>query len=186
MSGFFTDARCQVAGSTREPGEPVIAAATENGSVWYAWTAPADGQVLIMLGADSSSAGLYQGSSLTALASVAVSPLGAARQLVARVAAGTTYRIALEGSARWPSEFTLNLLLLPDPRGTLTGSVLEDEWFLMQGTDFPAGVRVLEVSTDLRTWAPVQTNADPEVHFRAPIDLAVSHRFYRVVTHSGP
>lgn len=186
LSGLFTDARCQVAGASREPGEPAIAAAAENGSAWYAWTAPADGQVLVMLGADYISAGLYEGTSVAALTPVAVSPVGAARQLVARVAAGTTYYLAVEASARWPNEFTLNLLLLPDPRGTLTASVGEDGWFLMQGLDFPAGVQVLEVSGDLRTWTPVQTNTAPAFDFREPIDRGVPQRFYRLVTHPSP
>lgn len=186
MSGFFTEARCQLAGATREPGEPVIALATENGSVWYAWTALADGQVIIMLGADYISAGLYKGSSLTTLTPMAVSPVGAARQLVARIAAGTTYYLVVEASARWPNEFTLNLLLLLDPRGTLAAAIGEDGWILLKSTDFPTGVQVLEGSTDLRTWSPVQTNAAPAFKFRELIDLGVPHRYYRVMTHAGP
>jgi hypothetical protein len=151
-----------------------------------ALTAPADGRVLITTDADRASAGLYQGSSLGSLTRLAASPVDAARQLVAPVVAGATYYLTIESDARWPGTFSLDLLLLPDPQGTLAASIGEDGAFSIQGFGFPAVVRVLEMSTDLRAWVPVQTSAEGGVNFREPIERTVPHRFYRVVTRSGP
>jgi hypothetical protein len=186
LAGFFTETHGRLGGATREPGEPVIASTTQNGSVWYRWTAPADGQVIIMMNLDYLSAGLYQGDSVAGLTPLAVSSIGTARQLIAPVVGGTTYYLSLEGSAQWPNEFGVNLLLLPGAQGTLAAGLSADGSFGIQGFDFPNGLHVLEVSSDLRSWTPIQTNAAPAVNFSELIDRAVPHRFYRVVTHSGP
>ena len=120
------------------------------------------------------------------LTPLVVTGIGTARQLVATVVGGATYYLSLEGSAQWPNEFEVNLLFLPDAQGTLAAGLSADGSLAIQGSDFPVGVRVLEVSADLRTWAPVQTNAAPAFIFREPIHLGVSHRFYRVVTQFEP
>lgn len=185
LSGFFPETHGRLGGATREPGEPVIATASDNGSVWYAWIAPAHGRVLITTDADHVSAGLYQGNSLGSLTRLAGSPVDAARQLVAPVVGGTTYYLGIEGSARWPRAFSLDLLLLPDPRGTLTASIGEDGALSIQGFGFPAVVPVLEMSTDLRAWVPVQTGAEGGVNFREPIERTVPQRFYRVAAQCG-
>jgi hypothetical protein len=185
LAGFFTEARGRLGGATHEPGEPVIAPAAQNGSVWYRWTAPADGQVIIMTDLDSLSAGLYQGDTVAGLTPLAVSSIGTARQLVAPVVGGATYYLSLEGAAQWPNEFGVDLLLLPDAQGTLAAGLSADGSVAIQGFDFPNGLHVLEVSSDLRSWTPIQTNAAPGVNFSELIDRAVLQRFYRVVTHYG-
>ncbi len=185
LAGFFTETHGRLGGATREPGEPVIASTTQNGSVWYRWTAPADGQVIIMMNLESLSAGLYQSDTVAGLTTLAVSSIGTARQLVATVVGGATYYLSLEGSAQWPNEFGVILLLLPAPQGTLAAGLSADGSFAIQGFEFPAGIHVLEASTDLRRWTPIQTNAAPGIHFSEPIDRAVPQRFYRVVTHYG-
>lgn len=186
LTGFFTDARGRLGGTTREPGEPIIAPAAENGSAWYAWTAPADGVVMVMLDLEYMTAGVYQGTRVGALTPLVTSGNGTVRQIVARVFGGTTYYLGLEGSARWPNEFELNLLLLPDAHGILTAGVGQDGLFSIGAPGSSAGLHVLEVSTDLRTWMPVQTNAVVADHFRERLDREVPHRFYRVVTYSSP
>jgi hypothetical protein len=83
--------------ATKEPEEPAHGGDPGGASVWYAWTAPSSGTYgLAGCGRFTSLLGVYTGDSLTTLNSV----IGAAPcdgLVLLRAAAGTTYRIAVDG-----------------------------------------------------------------------------------------
>ncbi len=126
--------------ATAESGEPSHAGVSGPArSVWCAWTAPADGTVAI----DTSGSGfdtalaVYTGASLAGLSVIAASDNISASVSQSRVvfaaAAGTTYKIAIDGKAgasgpyvvSWAltgSATTLAAAVLPTSRSVLTGT----------------------------------------------------------------
>ncbi len=96
-------------GATRETGEPGHATCpgpdpgcNGSASIWYAWTAPANGTLTIntALSSFDTLLALYTGSAVTGLTRIADNDdfWGTGRSLVsAPVTAGTTYRIAVDG-----------------------------------------------------------------------------------------
>lgn len=118
-------------GATREPGEPVHAGISSSNSIWYSWTAPASGGVVIEAAAGFDFASpllaVYTGANLAALTNVAFnfapfsgsgSPLNKARVVFTAVA-GQTYQFTVDGA---PTAFfenqgtvTLTLTLTPPP-----------------------------------------------------------------------
>jgi subtilisin len=87
--------------ATAEPGEPAHAGIPAMASVWYRWTAPAHGAVEIeTCGSDFDTVlAVYTGSALDALTPVASNDdtCGLQSQVQFNAAAGTTYRIAVDG-----------------------------------------------------------------------------------------
>jgi hypothetical protein len=105
-------------GASREPGEPRHAAKDGEGSVWFRWTAPADGLVELDT-ADSSFDTLlavYTGESLEALELVAEDDDSGPAQ-TSRVTfpatAGVDYRIAVAGYQTAAGAIVLALRLAP-------------------------------------------------------------------------
>ena len=88
--------------------------------------------------------------------------------------------------ARTQLSYPLSLLLLPDPQGTVTATIAADGSLSIRAAGLPAGIRVLQTSTDLQTWTAVQSTADQTPVFREVLDRGVPQRFYRLVTHTGP
>jgi hypothetical protein len=92
-------------GATKEPLEPNHAGNPGGHSVWYSWTAPADGQYgFVTLNSDFDTLlAVYEGASLDALTEVASSEDAGdgsrASMLSFRAAAGVVYRIAIDGFA---------------------------------------------------------------------------------------
>ncbi len=98
------DDRIVTIGATKEPGEPNHAGNTGGRSVWFLWTAPADGQCAFdTLGSSFDTLlGVYTGSSVDTLTLVAenddTGTEGEYGSMVSfTVTAGTEYRIAVDG-----------------------------------------------------------------------------------------
>ena len=90
-------------GATSEPGEPHHAGNPGGASLWYSWEAPASGPVVFETCGTTLDTllGAYTGSSLGSLTPVAsnddVAECGYASRIRFIAAAGTTYRIAVDG-----------------------------------------------------------------------------------------
>jgi len=122
-------------GATREPGEPLPGGILCSNSIWYSWTAPASGGVVVQVAGDFDFASpllaIYSGNSLATLTNVAFnfapftgsgSPLNKARVVFTAVQ-GRTYQIAVDGV---PTPFfenqgslTFTLALTPPPANDL-------------------------------------------------------------------
>src|SRR5919109_710083 len=89
-------------GATREAGEPVHGPDSGGHSVWYSWTAPLTGNAVIeTCGSEFDTLlAVYTGDVLTALSRVAEDDdrCGVSSRVLFRAQAGTTYRIAIDGS----------------------------------------------------------------------------------------
>jgi hypothetical protein len=101
-------------GATQEPCEPTHENNYYDPSVWYEWTAPADGRVKLEVTGELSNAliGVYTGADLCALARVTTTRFGGQRSFNAQ--AGVTYRIAVDGPWGRQNSFRLDLEQ-PDP-----------------------------------------------------------------------
>jgi hypothetical protein len=92
-------------GASQQAGEPNVARVSGGHSVWWTWTAPASGTVVVTTrGSDfDTTLGVFRGASVNALTSIAVNDDEAllAGVLTSRVSfsavAGTTYRLAVDG-----------------------------------------------------------------------------------------
>jgi fibronectin type 3 domain-containing protein len=123
ISGSLSSSNVGATLDINEPG----ASATLNESVWYTWTAPADGEVVFMLTSAASRGWLsvYTGSDITSLDQLGNEFGGSLETVVITAAPGTTYRIQV-GTANGvaPSSFVLQWALqalAPDPP-TLTAA----------------------------------------------------------------
>ncbi|MCC5624969.1 calcium-binding protein [Nostoc sp. CHAB 5715] len=108
-------------GATGEPGEPNHAGVkfgNDVNSVWYNWTAPASGQVVIdTFGSNyDTSLAAYQGSSVNNLTTIAGNDdtSGLQSQVVFTAVAGQTYQIAVDGFRSRQGSINLNLNLAPN------------------------------------------------------------------------
>lgn len=101
LTGEFTTSRGSSHLATREPSEPAHGA-TGNGSLWWSWTAPRDGNVSIETtgSAVDTTLGVYTGTSLASLTSVASNDDQSGTVNTSKVSfattAGTTYQIAID------------------------------------------------------------------------------------------
>ena len=121
--------------ATREPGEPLHGGVSGTNSLWYSWTAPASGGVVVQAIGGSQFASpilaVYTGTDLTTLTNVAFNfspfannqfPLNKARVAFTAVA-GQTYQVAVDGlpTASYESQgnLTFTLTLTPPPANDL-------------------------------------------------------------------
>ena len=91
-------------GATRQAGETNHAGVFGSNSIWFSWTAPLSGEVIMQtIGSGFDTLlGIYTGSSVSALALVAADDNSAgsgASRVTFSAVAGTTYRIAIDGPA---------------------------------------------------------------------------------------
>lgn len=90
-------------GATRQSGEPAHGTAPQGRSVWWTWTAPADGPVTISTTNSQFDTilGVYTGTSVDALSLVAenddIDPGRRQSSVTFQAAAGVVYRIAVDG-----------------------------------------------------------------------------------------
>ncbi|MEN3342249.1 MAG: hypothetical protein V7644_1653 [Actinomycetota bacterium] len=103
LDGDWGTVSGSTAGATREEGEPAHAGNAGGGSVWYVWTPAQSGTATIdTVGSGFDTLlGVYTGTSVAALTLVASdddSGGNLASKLTFTAAAGTTYRIAVDGS----------------------------------------------------------------------------------------
>jgi hypothetical protein len=116
LSGSSAIMEGAMAGSTREPSEPVHAGDSTHGTLWWTWTAPTDGIVEI---ADlpgfpvytmAQVVAVYEGNSLDALQPITSDPSVWYQEAFFRAVAGHTYQIAVttgvDGS--YSAELSLN------------------------------------------------------------------------------
>jgi hypothetical protein len=120
-------------GATGEDGEPAAHGGTAGASVWYSWTAPADGRARLTLDSSdfAASLGVYTGDSVDSLTEVASGWSYTFRTF--GVKEGVTYRIAVHGGAAAArGEFGISLVMDEPPANDdfahasgLTGQVAE-------------------------------------------------------------
>jgi M6 family metalloprotease-like protein len=89
-------------GATKQPGEPTVAGDSGGASIWYRFTAPADGELhLSTRGSELDTLlGVYRGTSVSSLTTVAEDDdggVGASSAVTAPVERGRTYRVAIDG-----------------------------------------------------------------------------------------
>ena len=103
--------------ATTEPGEPQLSYYGSSASVWYTWTAPADGGVAIDTAGSGFDTvlGVYTGNAVNALTHVTsnndVSYQVKTSRVAFRVTAGTTYRIVVNGGYYYNTTGELKLKL---------------------------------------------------------------------------
>lgn len=91
-------------GATRETGEPSIAGISGGKSVWWTWTAPVTGSVVVHTGGSSfdTTLGVFRGTTVSALTRVAVNDDDPTANVVTsrltfNATAGTVYQILVDG-----------------------------------------------------------------------------------------
>jgi hypothetical protein len=156
--------------ATKEAGEPHHAGNAGGKSLWWAWTATADGSCHVdtIGSAFNTLLAVYTGSAVNSLTPVASnddsSMMPPASELSFDATAGTTYQIAVDGYNGASGWITMNLLFAP-----ATPLLFEGLSCGFQGGQYqfhfhllgPAGkTAVIEKLTGLGagTWAPVTTN----------------------------
>jgi hypothetical protein len=100
--------------ATKESGEPNHGNVPGGKSVWWTWTAPVSGLVTISLDGSSfdTTLGVYQGTSVSSLTSVAQDDEGGAgscSRVIFTASAGATYQIAVDGYSGASGNITLTL-----------------------------------------------------------------------------
>jgi subtilisin family serine protease len=105
-------------GATKEAGEPRHAGNSGGKSVWWTWTAPADGSVTLKTAGSTFDTllAVYTGTSVSALTTVAQnddSTTGMTSLLKFNAVAGTVYQIAVDGFGGASGSILLNLSLGP-------------------------------------------------------------------------
>ncbi len=106
--------------ATRQVGEPDHAGASAEHSVWFSWTAPSSGRVVVSTCPYNEQGtvpvlAIYTGSALNSLTPVASDPAGGAScspsgsEVELSAVAGTTYRIAVDGQAGAVGLFSLEI-----------------------------------------------------------------------------
>jgi hypothetical protein len=182
-------------GATSEPGEPNHAFILGGHSVWWSWTAPADGDfrvgvVATNLGAPLTAA-VYTGTSVAALAPVS-SGLGSSftvgadnvsiDSFVFTANTGTQYSLAVDHGGT--GDGFLSVVVAPSSRPVIgVSAVVSGGSF---GFDFsapPGAGYLIEASNDLQTWNIVAAGTVPPsgiVTFNDPAFTSSSERFYRI------
>jgi hypothetical protein len=160
LSGPVTSVTGSNVAATRQPGEPNHASLGGQ-SVWWTWTAPAAGRVVVSTAGSSFDTllAVYRGTNVSSLVSV-VSNNDFAGQRASEVSfgavGGTAYQIAVDGFLQDAGAVRLTL----SQRGA---SKLEQPGFGAEGAfEFiftgQAGARyTIEASTNLLDWLPVRT-----------------------------
>jgi hypothetical protein len=118
LSGSTVRATGSNVDATSEPGEPAHAGEAADQSVWYRWTAPANGRVIVdTCGSDFDTLlAVYTGAAVNALARVAGdddSCEDEQSRLTFTARAGTTYSIAVDG---FGDEGDIVLVIRPEPK----------------------------------------------------------------------
>lgn len=172
--------------ATREFHEPLHAGHFGGRSLWYTWNAEKSGTLeLDAPAANYLLLAAYTGDAVTNLHEVASSYIEQSGSLKFRVQAGQQYKIALDNAWGYGAETLLafgqtqlNVAFSADPSSpSHLSAALSTEGTLILTAD-SAALTVLETSTDLREWVPVQsaptspltwelkTNSEPARFFR--------------------
>ena len=118
LTGGFAAGTSSTAGATREAGEPSHAGNGSGTSVWWTWTAPASGAVIVDTSGSAvdTAVAVYTGdapATLTEVASGQQTPLGSLNWRRARAmfvaVEGTTYRIAVDSVGGFPGAVAVHV-----------------------------------------------------------------------------
>lgn len=111
LNGANVRVRSSSLGATSEPGEPVHGGVVGGATLWWSWTAPASGVVSFdTTGSDTpATVAVYIGTALAALQPVVT----AAGRADLPAVAGTTYQIAVAGSATSGGQTLLKIGTIP-------------------------------------------------------------------------
>jgi len=103
-------------GATREGGEPHHGDSPNSASIWYKWTAPANGKLVLYMQDFTfyPVMGVYTGNSVGSLTLVANNTL-ASQPIECPVVAGGVYRIAIAATSGWFGTGNLNFRFRPPP-----------------------------------------------------------------------
>ena len=180
--------------ATKETGEPTHAGTTGGQSVWYRWTAPADGQVTIdTTGSDFDTVlAVYTGSAVNSLTGLTsnddASGASRASQVTFAATAGTTYRIAVDGYRTRSGTVREGAVTLnwsqtapPIPPDLTSPQVLPNGQFQMTLTGVAGRVYAIESSSTLSGWNQLGTvtNTGAASTFTDTTAAGQSERFYR-------
>lgn len=122
LNGEFLSITANNADATREPGEPQHGGTAVGRSLWWGWTAPKDGVLLIdTFGSDfDTTLGLYLGEALDSLTTVAVNDddenyATFNSSVFVEVFAGEHFAIAVDGYNGASGDIAMNLAFVSDP-----------------------------------------------------------------------
>jgi len=125
--------------ATKETGEPNHAGIVDSVSVWYRWTAPTNGNVLLSVSGDFDNAlAVYTGTNVASLTLVASNHGGFATgfksQVVFNASAGTAYQIAVDGFGQSPNNQGSFILQWTQPMAPLF-TVQPRNWDVYMGSN---------------------------------------------------
>ena len=170
--------------ATMEPGEPMHAGETNSGSIWYRWTAPANGLVSIStrLSEFDTVLAVYSGSNLTNLTLVAANDDDPANRptsaVIFHASAGTEYRIAVAGYGSARGKYVLAINSAPTFQPRLISQWLNGRlWLEVRNAD---DLVTLESSTDLMNWEAIDVWEPGESAIEVATEGGAPMRFYRV------
>jgi hypothetical protein len=153
-------------GATNEPGEPqpIVAGQTPSGSpVWYSWTAPAAGGVVLQLsGGGEPIAVVYTGDSLSSLVLAAADCSDNQALVFFTAVAGRSYQIMVDNAEFFggQGDFELSLNLTPPPANDLfaTATLITGNYYTNSGSFLGASAQAYYPQTLWWTWtAPTNT-----------------------------
>jgi hypothetical protein len=177
LSGISASTTGLGLGATLEPGEPSDLY-SDDGSVWWNWTAPANGRVSLF---SDQPVVVYSGNSVSSLTNESGS--GRFRSRVTFIArAGVTYRIAVYSWSVQPFDLGLTAPALPPNPELASMRRLANGSFEFQFDAIMGQTNVVDASTDLLNWVPIATNfLDCGVlNVLDPTAVGFPHRFYRL------
>jgi hypothetical protein len=142
LSGPTTSAFGTNQEATKETGEPAHAGNAGGASIWYRWTAPAAGRVVVSTcGSEFNTLiGVYTGDAVASLTTVAENDDACAEQsrLSFQAVAATTYRIAVDGFGGATGLVALSIDLTPPNDDFAASQQLSGESGLVNGTNVGA------------------------------------------------
>jgi hypothetical protein len=172
--------------ATSEPGEPIILSFPHlfGKTVWYRWTAPADGPVYLTTKWSNFDTvmGVYSGTTIQSLTQVALNdddPAGGQTSaLVFNAVAGREYRILIGGymGAAGDLVLALNQSRLTVPR--LITQFQQGRLFIQ--VEESVGAMILEASTNLIDWEVVRSVDDSGQALQIEPNPSEPLRFYRM------
>ncbi len=176
------------ADATGETGEPDNAnASAPIRSVWWQWTAPANGTTTISLAGSSfdTTLGVYTGASVNALATIAMNDdfNGSTSSVTFSAVSGTTYRISVSGyrGATGSISLALNNQVTPAPTVTLvapaTGTSGGGTSVTITGTNLTGATAVTiggTAATNVTVVNATMITATTPAHAAGTVDVAVT------------
>jgi hypothetical protein len=135
--------------ATKEPGEPDHAGRSGGASVWYKWTAPADGAAVVSTCETAvldTLLAVYTGDSVDALDKVEANDdsCGLQSEVSFDAEQGVTYRIAVDGVGGATGEIELQLVLRPPNDDFASAQVLTGDTGRVEGSNEGSSIELEE------------------------------------------